>query len=103
MTDGNTESRRVFRRWFLVMESHQEESNRFKLTLLIGLEDGPAYIEKPVDVTVSTEQKLNYRKLQAAVLEQTGHLIYDERLEKDGVSKWPRYLAEQLGKGPRKW
>ena len=103
MTDGNTESRRVFRRWFLVMESHQEESNRFKLTLLIGLEDGPAYIEKPVDVTVSTEQKLNYRKLQAAVLEQTGHLIHNERLERNGVSKWPRYLADQLGEVAREW
>jgi len=103
MADENLESRRVFQREFLVMKSHQEESNRFKLTLLIGLEDGPAYIEKPVEVTVSTEQKLNYRKLQAAVLEQTGHLIHNERLERNGVSKWPRYLADQLGRRPRKW
>ena len=103
ISESHSATSRVLKRRFMVLEAHRQDSKKIKATLLIACGLPGQHIEKPIEVTVTAAQLMNYRKLQTETLEQTGNLIYDQKLEADGVSKWPRYLADQLGEVPREW
>lgn len=97
VSEVRTESSRVFKRQFSILEAVQESPDRYRVKLLIHWTDHGKGKEFETEITFSLDQFLTYRKFQKEILKQTGALVFDQRLEIDGVSRWPAFLSNYLG------